>query len=391
MDGLAVSPFIASLPKVELHIHIEGTLQPALRWKLAHRNNIPLPYATYDALLASYAVTLNHRPELHGRQPGVPTFLEAYFAGCEVLRTEDDFYELAMDYLARCRAMNVRYCEPFFDIQAHTRRGVPAAAVLDGYLRAQRDGAARYGVRSRWIFCFLRDEPVADGLAAYEAAKPWSVRGTRGGGRGTSAVGKEEGEEGEEAKGEGGGEGKGLFHAVGLASNAFERPPLLFEEGYRRARDDDGLHVTMHCDFGQKDTHAHLREAIFSVCGGAGAERIDHGLDAEDDPALLLGLRDRGIGLTLCPHAYHRRTATEVLFPKIRRLWESGVKFCINSDDPVYMHDVWIDGNMEKVYHYCQLGKRDMVQLVRNAVEMSWAGDDVKEEIMEELKAFDTE
>ncbi|KAJ4388890.1 hypothetical protein N0V93_006351 [Gnomoniopsis smithogilvyi] len=361
MNGLTISSFIASLPKVELHIHIEGTLQPALRWKLAHRNSVPLPYATYEDLLASYNITFNHRPELNGRQPGVPTFLEAYFAGCEVLRTEDDFYELAMAYLTRCKAMNVRYCEPFFDIQAHTRRGVPAAAVLDGYLRAQRDGAADLGVSSNWIFCFIRDEPVPDGLAAYEAARPWAA-GTTG--------------------------GKGLFHAVGLASNAYERPPMLFEEGFQRAR-ADGLHVTMHCDFGQKDTLAHMREAVFEVCGGLGAERIDHGLDAEGDAAVLRGLKERGIGLTLCPHAYHRRTAAEILFPKIRRLIEAGVKICINSDDPTYMHDVWIDGNMEKVYHYCRLEKREMVQLVRNAVDMSWAGDNMKKAILEELRQFD--
>lgn len=360
MNGLTISPFIASLPKVELHIHIEGTLQPALRWKLAHRNNITLPYPTYDSLLDSYKITFNHRPELNGRQPGVPTFLEAYFAGCEVLRTEDDFYELAMEYLGRCKDMNVRYCEPFFDIQAHTRRGVPAEAVLNGYLRAQRDGAERLGVTSNWIFCFIRDDPVEEGLAAYEAARPWAA-GTVPGGR-------------------------ALFHAVGLASNAFERPPMLFEEGFRRAK-GDGLHVTMHCDFGQKDTHSHIREAVFSVCDGTGTERIDHGLDAEDDPELLQGLRDRDIGLTLCPHAYHRRTATEVLFPKIRRLLDSGVRLCINSDDPVYMHDIWIDGNMEKVYHYCQLEKKDMVQLVKNAVGMSWASDDVKGSILRELQA----
>lgn len=362
MNGLAISPFIASLPKVELHIHIEGTLQPALRWKLAHRNNIPLPYETYDALLASYNITFNHRPELNGPQPGVPTFLEAYFAGCEVLHTEDDFYELAMAYLARCKDMNVRYCEPFFDIQAHTRRGVPAAAVLNGYLRAQRDGAAQLGVTSNWIFCFLRDEPVADGLAAYEAARPWAAGTITG--------------------------GKGLFHAVGLASNAYERPPMLFEEGFARAR-ADGLHVTMHCDFGQKDTHAHMREAVFEVCGGRGAERIDHGLDAEGNEELVQGLRERGIGLTLCPHAYHRRTAAEVLFPKIRRLVKAGVKVCINSDDPVYMHDVWIDGNMEKVYHNCRLEKKEMVQLVKNSVEMSWADDGIKTSILEELGQFE--
>ncbi|KAJ5232814.1 hypothetical protein N7468_005770 [Penicillium chermesinum] len=360
MNGLSISPFIATLPKVELHVHIEGTLTPALRWELAHRNGVALPYATYEDLKASYAVTLNHRPELNGRQPGIPTFLEAYFAGCEVLRTEADFYDLAMAYLTRCAEMNVRYAEPFFDIQAHTRRGVPGQAVLDGYLRAKQDAAARLGVHSNWIFCFLRDEPVADGLRAYEDARPWAAGSVQG--------------------------GKGLFHAVGLASNAYERPPMLFEEGFLRAK-ADGLHVTMHCDFGQKDTHAHMDEAVFQVCGGMGAERIDHGLDAEDKEGLWRGLLERGIGLTLCPHAYHRRTATEVLFPKIRRLWERGVRFCINSDDPTLMHDVWIDGNLQKVYTYGGFSKAEMVQLARNAVDMCWADEGIKKSIYDELEA----
>ncbi|KAJ5494014.1 Adenosine/adenine deaminase [Penicillium fimorum] len=247
MNGLEITPFIANLPKVELHVHIEGTLTPSLRWDLAHRNNITLPYATFAELQASYAVTLNHRPELNGRQPGIPTFLEAYFAGCEVLRTETDFYDLAMAYLRRCAAMNVRYTEPFFDIQAHTRRGVPTAAVLDGYLRAKHDAAAQLGVHSRWILCFLRDEPVDQGLDAYREARPWAAGNVDG--------------------------GKGLFHAVGLASNAYERPPMLFEEGFTLAH-ADGLHVTMHCDFGQKDTREHVTEAIFEVCGGRGRKGL---------------------------------------------------------------------------------------------------------------------
>lgn len=358
MDGLAISPFVAALPKVELHIHIEGTLQPALRWKLAQRNRVPLnfrdhEYKTYKQLLESYNVTYNHRPEQGGRKD-VPTFLEAYFAGCEVLLTEDDFYDLAMDYLARCKDMNVRYVEPFFDIQAHTRRGVAAEHVLNGYLNAQKDAASKYGVRSNWIFCFIRDEPVEDGEAAYQVALPW-------------------------AKG-----GLGLFHAVGLASNAYDRPPNLFKKGFERAV-ADGLHITTHCDFGQKDTHEHIRQAVFDI----GIECIDHGLDVLDREELIAGLVEKEIGLTLCPHAYHRRTATNVLFPKLRQLLDKGVKFCINSDDPVYMHDVWIDGNMEKAYHYGGLSKTEIVQLARNAVDMCWADEDVKKSIYAELDAVD--
>ncbi|KAF4449005.1 Adenosine deaminase [Fusarium austroafricanum] len=266
MNGLTISPFVAALPKIELHIHIEGTLQPALRWKLARRNNVALRwrdrvYQTYEELLESYQVTYNHRPELGGPK-NVPAFLEAYFAGCEVLLKEEDFYELAMEYLARCQEMNVRYTEPFFDIQAHTRRGVKAEDVLNGYLRAQNDAAAKFGVHSNWILCFIRDEPVEEGEAAYEAARPW-------------------------ARIEG---GKGLFHAVGLASNAYERPPNLFKNTFAKAR-KDGLHITTHCDFGQKDTHEHIRQAIFDI----GIERIDHGLDILDKDELVEGLLRKNI------------------------------------------------------------------------------------------------
>ncbi|ORY60978.1 putative adenosine deaminase [Pseudomassariella vexata] len=359
MNGLEISSFVAALPKVELHVHIEGTLTPSLRWKLAHRNNVPLPYLTYEALLESYNVLYNHRKEVNGDN-GAPTFLETYFAGTQVLCKEEDFYELGMEYLQKAKDMNVRYVEPFFDLQAYLPRGIPAATVLNGYMRAQREGAAKFGVQSNWIMCFIRDEPVEEGIAAYKAARPW-------------------------AKMEG---GKGLFHAVGLASNEYDRPPLLFETGYEMAQ-RDGLYVTMHCDVDQKDAADHVHEAIFSVCGGKGAQRIDHGLNAVDRPELIAGLKDRGIGLTLCPHAYHRRQKTEVLFPKIRKLWDEGVKFCINSDDPTYMHNIWVDGAMEKVYHYCEMDKSDMVKLARNSVEMSWADEKLKEELLAELDAFE--
>tara|TARA_R110002003_G_scaffold13_23_gene998 strand:- start:9802 stop:10614 length:813 start_codon:yes stop_codon:yes gene_type:complete len=266
-----------------------------------------------------------------------------------------------MAYLERCKEMNVRYCEPFFDTQAHTERGIPAATVMDGYMRAQRDGAQKFGVRSNWIFCFLRDRPLSEGLEAYTAARPWARLAD--------------------------GSGNGLFHAVGLAANEFEKPPLLFENGFQLAI-KDGLHVTMHCDVDQKDAADHVHEAIFDVCGRKGADRIDHGLNALDHPELIRGLKDRGIGLTLCPHAYHRRQATDILFPKIKKLIDDGVKVCINSDDPTYMHDVWVDGNMQKVYTYCGLSKADMITLVKNGIEMSWAEEDVKKALLAELKAM---
>ena len=229
-------------------------------------------------------------------------------------------------------------------------------------MRAQRDAAEKYGVKSNWVFCFLRDRPLQEGLDAYAAARPWARLKD--------------------------GSGEGLFHAVGLAANEFDKPPMLFEEGFRRAR-EDGLHVTLHCDVDQKDAAAHVREAIFSVCGGKGTERIDHGLNVLDEPDLVAALKERGIGLTLCPHAYHRRQATEVLFPKIKKLIDGGVKLCLNSDDPTYMHNVWIDGNIQKVYTYCELRKKDMVVLARNAVDMCWADEATKTALLDELDRVD--
>jgi adenosine deaminase len=361
MNGLEISPFIRNLPKVELHIHIEGTLSPSLRWKLANRNGIKLPYSTYEELLDSYRVTYNHRKEVNG-DDGRPTFLEAYFAGCQVLIKEEDFYELGMEYFARCKEMNVRYCEPFFDTQAHTERGIRASTVLNGFLRAQQEGAEKYGVMSNWIFCFLRDRPLNDGHDAYAAARPWAKLAD--------------------------GTGKSLFHAVGLAANEFEKPPMLFDKGFCRAK-EDGLYVTLHCDVDQKDAVNHIREAIFDVCDGQGTERIDHGLNVLDEPDLVPALKERGIGLTLCPHAYHRRQSTETLFPKIKRLIKEGVKLCINSDDPTYMHDVWIDGNMQKVYTHCDLSKADMVRLLKNGVEMCWVDQETKRELIMELDQVD--
>lgn len=145
----------------------------------------------------------------------------------------------------------------------------------------------------------------------------------------------------------------------------------------------------MHSDFGQKDTHSYMAEAIFQVCNGEGVERIDHRLDAEDKEKLWKGPLDRNIDLTLCPHAYHRRTVTGVLFPRIRKLWDRGVKFCINTDDPTLIYDVWIDGNMQKVYIYGGFSKTEMVQLARNAVDIFWAEDGTKQAIYEKLDSFE--
>ncbi|SJL11118.1 related to adenine deaminase/adenosine deaminase [Armillaria ostoyae] len=323
----SISTFISQLPKVELHVHIEGTLSPSLRWRLAQKNQIPLPkYPTYEFLVASYATMYNHRREIQGDN-GLPTFLEAYYGGMEVLRTEEDFYDLAMEYFTKAADMNIRYADPFFDPQAHTRRRVALAAVMNGLERAKRD----------------------------------ALEGGFG----------------------------GVFHAVGLDSNEYDRPPSLFQDVLAQAR-KDGYWITAHCDVGQKNTHEHIREVATSCVGGfEGADRIDHGLNAIERPELIQIIKQRGLGLTLCPHAYHRRLPTEYVFGSIKKLWDEGVRITIASDDPTYMHQRWVQENLELVMHYCGFNSRDMVRLQKNGVDISWAAEDVKERIRKELDSVE--
>ncbi|EIM90955.1 adenosine deaminase [Stereum hirsutum FP-91666 SS1] len=348
--------FIADLPKIELHIHIEGTLSPSLRWRLAHKNSISLPYATYDALLGSYTTMYNHRKEVHGDN-GLPTFLEAYYGGMEVLRTEDDFYDLAMEYFAKAKEMNVRYTDPFFDPQAHTRRGVDLGMVMRGLQRAKADARVKYDIEVDWTMCFLRDMSPESAMETYDAV----ISGGFG----------------------------DIFHAVGLDSNEYERPPSLFTRVFDKAR-KAGYKITAHCDVGQKDTHEHILEVISTCVGGTeGADRIDHGLNAVERPELMKAIKERGLGLTLCPHAYHRRNSTEYVFGSIKRLWEEGILIAIASDDPTYMHQRWVQENLELVMLHCGFTEKEMVKLQRNAVAICWARDGLKNRIMAELDVVD--
>ena len=345
--------FIHQIPKVELHLHIEGTLTPSLRWRLAKKHNIELPYQTYEDLLKSYNITYNHRKEIYGDN-GKSTFFEAYYGGMTVLLDEEDFFELGMEYFAKAAEMNVRYCEPFFDIQAHTRRGVPVEAVMNGLQRARETAARELNVRSNWTLCFLRDMSTESANEHYDACKPYQ---------------------------------KKIFQAIGLDSNEYNRPPTLFDGIFKRAK-EDGLHVTAHCDVGQKDTHEHIEQCLTTLCHGSGLDRLDHALNAAERPELIKLIKERGIGMTLVPHAYHRRLTTEEVFPKVRQLFEAGIPITISSDDPTYMHHMWVEDNLKTVRKYCNFSFEELFQLQVNAVEISWAAAETKDALMDELKRF---
>lgn len=268
----------------------------------------------------------------------------------EVLLKEDDFLELGMAYFAKAAAMNVRYAEPFFDPQAHTRRGVPIEVVMRGLQRAKIAAEKELDVYSNWTMCFLRDMSPESAMEHYEAALPY----------------------------------RDVYAAIGLDSDEFDRPPSLFEEVFIRAR-KDGFKITAHCDVYQKDTHENIRHVV-SKMGGHGADRIDHGLNAADKLELMDLIKKRGIGMTLCPHAYQRHEPADMVFPLIRRLYDFGIPITINSDDPTYMHMNWVEENLALAKRMCPFDREEMVRVMRNAVNTSWAQTEIKERILTQLE-----
>ncbi|KAF2168971.1 hypothetical protein M409DRAFT_65306 [Zasmidium cellare ATCC 36951] len=310
--------FVTNIPKVELHLHLEGTLTAELRWKLGKKNGVPLglkrggtykEFETLEQLKSSYAL-IQPRPG-HGFDHAEErfTFFEAYYTGFEVLITSQDFYELAMNYFERAATMNVRYCEPFFDPQGHTRRGVAFEPVIDGLRRAQIEARESLHVESKYAICFLRDMSQESAMEHYELAL----------------------------------QARDVIIGIGLDSNEYRRPPSLFEAVFTRAR-----------------AHEHIRHVVSRV-GGTGAERLDHGLNDAEKTELVDLIHDKGIGMTVCPWAYVRHEPLDEIFPRIRTLYDAGIKVAINSDDPAYMDDSWITHNLLVTKRMCQFGDGDGV------------------------------
>ncbi|KUJ15318.1 adenosine deaminase [Mollisia scopiformis] len=353
--SLDSSLFLLTLPKIELHVHLEGTLTPSLRFALARRNNIPLhssrlnkDFHTLDELQEAY--NLLQPRSVKGR--GVSAFFEAYYGGMEVLRTEEDFYELAMAYFDKAKAMNVRYAEVMFDLQAHTRRGVGVETVMVALRRAREDAEKHLDVKSNFIACFLRDQSLESALTHYELLVPYHD----------------------------------IIVGVGLDGNEFERPPMLFDELFKRAR-RDGLRITAHCDVKQPNTLTNIRQVVEEI-GGTGADRVDHGLDAAADASLVQAIKAKGTGMTLCPWAYVRHHTEQDLFGFLRVLKDEQVKICISCDSPAYVEDNWVLQNLSLLRLRGGLTDEELLGAQRDAIEMCWASEGVKTCLREDIHRF---
>lgn len=329
--------FIHALPKAELHLHIEGTLEPELMFELAERNHLRLPYASVEALRQAYEFS------------DLQSFLDIYYAGADVLRTEQDFYDLTMAYLQKAAADNVRHAEIFFDPQTHTARNIPMEVVINGISAALKDGRA-LGVQSSLILCFLRHLSEEDALKTFAEARPFLDR----------------------------------IIGVGLDSGERGNPPGKFKHVFDRAG-AEGLHRVAHA--GEEGPAGYIWEALKELH----AERIDHGVRCVEDPALVEYLAASQVPLTVCPLSNTRLK----VFPDMRAhtlplLLERGVRVTINSDDPAYFGG-YINQNYLALIEAFAFDRRTLWQLARNSFTASFLPAAEKQNYLHELDAISIE
>jgi adenosine deaminase len=311
--------FLEGMPKAELHLHLEGTLEPELKFELAARNGIELPYRSVEEMRAAYGFD------------DLSSFLAVYYEGMSVLLREQDFYDLALAYLRKAHEQNVVYAEVFFDPQAHTSRGIPFGTVIEGIHRAQEDAANELGLRSKLIMCFLRDMSAESGRETLDqslAYKDWIV-------------------------------------GVGLDSDERGNPPVKFKDVFARAR-GEGYRLTMHCDVDQEDSVGHIWQCLDEI----GVERIDHGVNSLEDRALTDEISRRGLGLTVCPIS-NSYVAGGLKERELKEMLDRGMRPTINSDDPAYFPG-YVNENLAAVEAAAGLEREELLGLARNAFTIAW-------------------
>ena len=325
---------ISAIPKVELHVHIEGTLEPEMVFALAKKHGVKLPHASVEALRAAYQFD------------DLQSFLDLYYAGCDVLRDREDFAAMATAYFERAHADRVVHAELFFDPQTHTARGVPMGVIIGGLRDAMEDARTRLGITSDLILCFLRHLPEKDALATLEEALPF----------------------------------RDQLVGVGLDSGEKGNPPSKFAKVFAKAR-ALGLRVVAHA--GEEGPAAYVTEALDVLK----VERVDHGVRCDEDPELVLRLARERIPLTVCPLSNLKlRVVKDLSEHNLGRLLHQGVHVTVNSDDPAYFGGYMAD-NYRTVVAALGLGAGDVVLLAENAIGAAFVSEERKIEMLEKLHA----
>jgi adenosine deaminase len=314
-----VQDYIKGLPKAELHLHIEGTLEPELAFRLAEKHGIRLPYDSIEELRRAYQFS------------SLQSFLDVYYAGADVLRDEQDFHLLTQAYLRRVHAQGVVHVEIFFDPQTHTERGIPFATVVAGIRRGLLEGQETFGITFRLILCFLRHLSAADAMHTLEEALPH----------------------------------KEFIDAVGLDSSEAGHPPAKFVEVFARAR-REGLLAVAHA--GEEGPPSYIAEALDLLK----VRRIDHGVRCDEDEALVQRLIRERTPLTVCPLSNVKlKVYDRMESHNLKRLLDRGLCVTVNSDDPAYFGGYLLE-NYLAVQQALGLSKADIASLARNSIEASF-------------------
>ncbi len=327
--------FIEGLPKVELHLHIEGSLEPELMFALAKRNKIAIPFASVEDVRKAYSFT------------NLQSFLDIYYQGMNVLRTEEDFYDLTMAYLRRVAAENVQHAEIFFDPQGHTERGVAFETALNGIVRGLDNGEAKLGVTSKLIMCFLRHLSEESAFETLRQALPY----------------------------------KDKIIGVGLDSSEVGHPPAKFARVFAEAK-KEGFLLCAHA--GEEGPPEYVREALDLLH----VDRIDHGNRSLEDPELAKRLAAEGMALTVCPLSNLKLcNVKDMRQHPIRRMLDLGIRATVNSDDPAYFGG-YMNDNYKAAADALVLNKEDILKLARNSIDASFASPDRKKALRESLDRY---
>ena len=324
--------WLNSLPKVELHLHLEGSLEPELMFELAKRNNVALAFETVAEVREAYQFN------------NLQDFLDIYYQGANVLKTEADFYDLTWAYLAKCKQQNVMHVEPFFDPQTHTNRGVRFETVIKGISTALKDAEEQLGISSHLILCFLRHLSEDSAFKTLEQASPFL----------NDIIG------------------------VGLDSSEQGHPPEKFSRVFARAR-EMGLLTVAHA--GEEGP----AEYIWTSINDLKVSRIDHGVRSTDDSNLMQYLIDKQLPLTVCPLSNTRlRVFDDMSQHNILDMLKKGVRVTVNSDDPAYFGG-YMTENFEALEKALGMTKEQAIQLVINSIEASFADEKRKQEMRDIL------
>ncbi len=326
---------LQQMPKAELHIHIEGSLEPELIFALAQRNKVALAFPSVDALRAAYAFT------------DLQSFLDIYYAGASVLLTEQDFYDMTRAYLVRAHQDQIRHTELFFDPQTHTARGVPMEFVINGIWRAVQDAQQEWGMTGALILCFLRHLSEDDAFDTLELALPLRDK----------------------------------FIGIGLDSAELGHPPEKFARVFAKCR-QLGLHLVAHA--GEEGPPAYIASALDVLK----VERIDHGVRCLEDAALTARLAQERIPLTVCPLSNLKlRVVDRMVDHNLLKLIEAGLVITINSDDPAYFGG-YLNDNFVATFEALPLTRDHARQLARNSFDAAFIDGATRQKYLAEVDAF---